>query len=131
MRDHRENFVFSRITGHPNAIDNDVWFDSSECWICAEYNKLSVVVSTNDRHVDSEFTQIILLTAMMTRRTERKLDLHKDHEKAFEVVLEEKSHISRLSESVSETSGSGPDIDGQGNPSYRNQEKMWRQTSLF
>ena len=94
---------------------------------------MSIVVSTIDRHVDSEFTQIILLTAMMTKRAEKRIELYKEHEKEnFEALLEEKSQKSRdHSESVSETSGSGPDIEGQGHNAYRNQEKSQRKHRLF
>lgn len=92
MRNHKDEFIFCRITGHPNAIDNDTWFDTCECWICCEHTKMNVVVSTMDRHVDSEFTQIILLTAMMTKRAEKRIELFKETEKeVFETLLEERS----------------------------------------
>ena len=122
MRQQKDELVFSRITGHPNALDNDTWFDTNECWICGEHNKMNIVVTTMDRHVDSEFTQIILLTAMMSRRAEKRIEYAREYEKEnFEVLLEEKSRKSRdYSESVSETSGSGPDILGKGDTAYRN-----------
>lgn len=95
MKDHKDTLIFTRITGHPNAVDNDVWFDTSECWICAQHSKLTVDVRVSDRRMDKEFTQIIMLTAMMTKRHQLRTEHLKEAEKGlFETLLEEKSHQS-------------------------------------
>ena len=55
MRGHKEELIFTRVTGHPNIADNNIWFDVNECWICARHNKMSVSVSMVDKVIDQEF----------------------------------------------------------------------------
>ena len=52
MRGHKDELIFTRVTGHPNIPENNVWFDTSECWVCAKHNKLSVTVSMVDKVID-------------------------------------------------------------------------------
>ena len=52
MRGHKDELIFSRVTGHPNYADNNTWFDSHECWVCQRHSKLSVTVAMADRIVD-------------------------------------------------------------------------------
>ena len=68
MRDHKEKLVFSRVTGHPNVPENNIWFDCNECWVCERHSKLSISVKLNEKLVDQEFQDIIMLTAMMQNR---------------------------------------------------------------
>jgi len=71
MRGHKDQLIFTRVTGHPNYIDNSVWFDTNECWVCGRHSKMTIAASLADSLKDQEFEQIILLTSMMTKRTER------------------------------------------------------------
>ena len=119
MRGHREELIFTRVTGHPNTPDNNVWFDANECWVCARHNKLSVTVGMVDKVIDQQFQDIIVLTSMMTRRAQKRIDETMDQEAPLEIMLEEKSHKSEDSTGdVSDSSGSGADITGDGHPAY-------------
>ena len=69
MRNHISEMIFSRLTRHPNTVDNNTWFDCHECWVCQRHNKLSVSVAMADKVLDPDFEQIIMLTAMMTKRS--------------------------------------------------------------
>lgn len=51
----QEELIFTRVTGHPNIQDNNVWYDTNECWVCSRHNKLSVSVSMVDKVIDQEF----------------------------------------------------------------------------
>ena len=55
MRGHKDVIIFSRVTGHPNLADNNIWFDNHECWVCDKHNKMSVTVSMADKIVDQQF----------------------------------------------------------------------------
>ena len=118
--------IFSRITGHPNISENNMWFDAHECWICDKHNKLSLSVFMTDALVDQEFQDIILLTAMMHNRSQKRQKNGKDQEENMDVLLEEKSQRSVESGAMSDSSGSGADIEGEGNPIYQNQKKGYR-----
>ncbi len=52
MRGLKDQLIFTRITGHPNTIDNNVWFDTGECWVCEQHNKFTVEVSSDERLID-------------------------------------------------------------------------------
>ena len=61
---------------------------------------------------------------MMTKRAQRRIDETMDQEAPLEIMLEEKSRKSEDSTGdVSDTSGSGADITGDGHPAYHNQKK--------
>jgi len=122
MRGHREKLVFSRVTGHPNIEEDSIWFDSHDCWICDKHNKLSISVSTVDKLVDQEFQDIIMLSAMMQYRSQKRKQNYKEEDN-MEVLLEEKSRKSEESVVISDSSGSGPDIEGRGYLAYENQKK--------
>ena len=119
MRNHRESMIFTRVTGHPNIQDRDCWFDTNECWICHKHSKLSIQVASSDKMIEQEFQDIIVLTAMMTKRVwRRKEEMKIESEEPLEVMLEEKSQKSIESGTVSDSSGSGPDIMGSGHSAY-------------
>lgn len=136
MRNHEKELIFSRVTGHPNIEENNVWFDTNECWVCQRHNKFSVSVSMVDKVIDQEFQEIIVLTAMMTKRAENRIEETCDQDSPLEIMLEEKSHKSADSarsgaevtincdffkaRDLSSSSGSGADIEGDGHPAYEN-----------
>ena len=64
MYGHAENLTFCRVTGHPDYVDVDQWFDASECWICERWNKCSFRVANCHAMPDKEFTEIIWLGAL-------------------------------------------------------------------
>ena len=61
-----------------------------------------------------------MLTAMMTKRMQRReMDKEQQPEDALEVMLETESQDA-ASHTVSESSGSGGEIEGDGHPAYEN-----------
>ncbi len=73
-----------------------------------------------------------MLTAMMTKRTQkRKMNVSRDQDANLEILLEEQSNKSINTDSNSNTSGSGADIEGNGDPAYANQTKKERGKNLF
>ena len=69
---------------------------------------------------------------MMTKRVwRRKEEMKNEAEEPLEVMLEEKSEKSADSGTVSDSSGSGPDIVGRGHAAYQNQRKANRRHGLF
>ena len=82
--------------------------------------------------IEQEFQDIIILTAMMTKRVwRRKEEIKMESEEPLEIMLEEKSQKSIESGTVSDSSGSGPDIMGTGHSVYENQKKGKRKLGLF
>ena len=125
MRDFKEHFVFSRVTGHPNIAENNHWVDSCECWICDQHAKMSVNVQMTEHLQDQEFADIIVLTAMMQNRIEkREKQTKEEKEENLEILLEEKSQASQESIGYkTDSSGSGADVEGGGHRAYDNQRK--------
>ena len=86
-----------------------------------------------DKVLDPDFEQIIMLTAMMTKRSQkREEEVRAADAEPLETLLEERSRKSLDSGHVSQSSGSGLDIDGNGHPAYENQSKGGRRAgNLF
>lgn len=73
MRGHARELIFSRVTGHPDLPENNQWFDCAECWVCEEWSKVNFVVRLEERHLDQEFQDIIVLTAFLKNRMRTRL----------------------------------------------------------
>ena len=71
MLGHSDKVIFTRITGHPDLLEQDQWFDSSECWICNRHNKFSFRVANCHELQDKEFMEIISI-GWITKELEKK-----------------------------------------------------------
>ena len=67
MNGHAQELVFSRVTGHPDYVDTNQWFDASECWICDRWSKCAFRVANCHAMPDQEFAEVVWLGAH-TRR---------------------------------------------------------------
>jgi phosphoribosylaminoimidazole-succinocarboxamide synthase len=54
MTGYMQNIIFTRIIGHDDIEQSGYWIDSSNCWLCEEYAKMTVTFNPlEDRAVMS------------------------------------------------------------------------------